>query len=118
MTNPKAATLLPCPFCKSHNIVNVVDDGLHWVHCRVCDATGPSNTRYSDESSADWNTRSHTQKEDVGDGNHSNLPGLLRGLIARVGVYEKKHEPLIEEYTKYIRDCLKAESAPQPPKEG
>lgn len=58
--------LLGCPFCGVWNNLSVKhDDGLSWVKCYGCGATGPETTKYSGddgEPATDWNTRAQQAK--------------------------------------------------------
>ena len=52
--------LLPCPFCGGSDIRLFYDEETHWHICNDCEATGPTNTKYSgeeDEEFINWNTR-------------------------------------------------------------
>ena len=49
--------LKPCPFCGKRDLSPVTDDGLAWVRCEDCGATGPETTRYDEDDAPDWNTR-------------------------------------------------------------
>jgi hypothetical protein len=49
-----------CPFCGKTELEPVNDDGIFWMRCRTCDATGPKTSKYSGEEGepfVDWNTR-------------------------------------------------------------
>lgn len=52
--------LLPCPFCCGTNLSRNHDDGLSWIKCHGCGATGPETTKYSGDDGepvTDWNSR-------------------------------------------------------------
>lgn len=52
--------LKPCPFCGNSDTENCSDDGIYWVRCKTCGATGPTVHRYPVdelEDSPDWNSR-------------------------------------------------------------
>ncbi|MBS4049013.1 MAG: Lar family restriction alleviation protein [Alphaproteobacteria bacterium] len=75
--------LLPCPFCGVWNNLSVKhDDGLSWVKCHGCGATGPETTKYSGDDGepvTDWNTRAQQAKPVVDDAM------VDRALIAWIG---------------------------------
>lgn len=55
--------LKPCPFCGGREISVKHDDGIHWLRCDTCEATGPTLTKYHGEEGepcVDWNTRVNT----------------------------------------------------------
>lgn len=49
--------LKPCPFCGSTDLKKRRDDGLFWIRCDACGATGPENTKYAEEDEPQWNRR-------------------------------------------------------------
>lgn len=52
--------LSPCPFCNRTELARCWDEGLYWIRCVSCGATGPETTKYSGEEGDpyfDWNSR-------------------------------------------------------------
>jgi len=52
--------LKPCPFCGCNETELRHDDGIFWVKCLTCEATGPTNTKYDGEEGdpyVSWDTR-------------------------------------------------------------
>jgi hypothetical protein len=61
--------LKPCPFCGSTMLENSSDDGISWITCRNCNATGPITSKYSGEEGEpyfDWNSRAEQSSAPAG----------------------------------------------------
>lgn len=53
-----------CPFCGSKENQTVTDDGIGWVKCNGCGATGPIFSKYSGEEDQEyisWESRAEAQ---------------------------------------------------------
>lgn len=53
-----------CPFCGSEKSQTVTDDGIGWVKCNDCGATGPTFSKYSGEEDREyisWESRAYAQ---------------------------------------------------------
>lgn len=53
--------LSACPFCCKTELSRCWDDGLYWIRCVSCGATGPETTKRSDEDAPDWNSRANAE---------------------------------------------------------
>ena len=65
-----------CPFCGSKENQTVTDDGIGWVKCNGCGATGPIFSKYSGEEDREyisWESRAEAQalREEVAALKHS-----------------------------------------------
>ncbi|HGM7407115.1 TPA: hypothetical protein ACKQGD_005800 [Pseudomonas aeruginosa] len=55
-----------CPFCGSKENQTVIDDGIGWVKCNGCGATGPIFSKYSGEEDREyisWESRAEAKAQ-------------------------------------------------------
>jgi hypothetical protein len=101
----KIDALLPCPFCGGVNLSNQYNDGLYWIRCEGCGATGPACRKRQGDTPS-WNTRQAPSSDTLSQANF--LLGIEGSLIfARAALYNNWHEEALRHINQAVEEIRK-----------